>query len=56
MIWTLLDEVQLWLDFEGALGVVAIMASNLCVLGEDCEAMTDIKREDGELEKSGRIE
>jgi len=45
MIWTLLDEVQLWLDFEGALGVVAIMASNLCVLGEDCEAMTVISSE-----------
>ena len=45
MIWTLLDEVQLWLDFEGALGVVLIMALDLGVFGEDCVAMIVISRE-----------
>ena len=38
----LLDEARVWLDLEGALGVGVSMASDLGVLGEDCEAMVVI--------------
>ena len=38
-ILMLLDEARVWLDLEGALGVGVSLASDLGVLGEDCEAM-----------------
>ena len=38
-ILTLLNEVWLWLDFEGAFGVVVTMAPDLGVFGEYCDAM-----------------
>ena len=41
-ILTLLDEARVWLDLEGALGVGVSIASDLGVLGEDCEAMVVI--------------
>ena len=45
MIWMLFEEARLLLDFEGALGVVLIMALDLGVFGEDCVAMIVISRE-----------
>ena len=41
-IQTLLDDALVWLDLEGALGVGVSMASDLGVLGEDCEAIVVI--------------
>ena len=41
-ILTLLDEPRVWLDLEDALGVGVSLASDLGVLGEDCEAMVVI--------------
>ena len=35
----LLNEVWLWLDFEGEFGVVVTMAPDLGVFGEYCDAM-----------------
>ena len=49
-ILTLLDEARVWLDLEGALGVGVSMASDLGVLGKDCEAMVVI------LEKGMKLE
>ena len=47
----LLDDVQVWLDLEGALGVGVSMASDFGVLGEDCEAMVVISEKGMKLRR-----
>ena len=48
-ILMLLDEALVWFDLGGALGVGVSMASDLGVLGEDCEAMVVISEKGTKL-------
>jgi hypothetical protein len=42
IMWTLLEDAQLWFDLEGAKGEGVDMGADFGVMGEDCEAMVVI--------------